>query len=599
MSYINYKEKYLKYKNKYIYLKNQYGGNSNFLASNPVSIFHAFDMKIADVVKQLDSLADMGFSHIQLSPIQKCRDKIGQILLKKKKLTKEPDTPIWWLAYQPSNYEIGNIYGSKDEIVALIKAAEKKNINIIIDVVINHIRALEEFEYPVYDILILSSALSTTDKSLTFKNLYDEYTATNITTRINNFIGKNEGDKIKKIFVKIFNLYSNLHEDKVALFNDIYKEKEKDVNLANVFDSQSKALKPAINDILTTVHNDILDLFKKIKSIISVYLSINEKDFTDANYSILNMPYYCSDTVPHGYKCWLAQALPQLNQDNQDVKKRIKEFMNTLINMGIYCLRIDAASHLEPNILKEYCSYFKDNVKTIHSKIPDIEKKIYIYSEIINPQGTAEPKYQLANYVKETNITEYNLIHNLVQIFCFQCNLEQLNVLKLPSGDVNSVVFSTTHDLESIDGQPPALSRFGTYFDVTSGDNRYKVMLMICFLLQRIYNVPLVFKSQISDKNVVECVKFRSNLQKNKCVAEFSYVVGTTIFVSYKYNDKNELLGIFFLNVSDKEHKINKATEINNAFTKSPQKSTAAPLAANPEEFVINGRSILCYTHKK
>ena len=76
------------------------------------------------------------------------------------------------------------------------------------------------------------------------------------------------------------------------------------------------------------------------------------------------------------------------------------------------------------------------------------------------------------------------------------CN--RTHAQNLPSGDIGSVVFSTTHDLERIDGQNPALN-LGQYSNfITTESENYKIILITCYLLQRIYNVPLIFQNQIN-----------------------------------------------------------------------------------------------------
>jgi hypothetical protein len=270
-------------------------------------------------------------------------------------------------------------------------------------------------------------------------------------------------------------------------------------------------------------------------------LEIEEIDFKEEYYDILNIPFYCSDNVQYGHNCWLAQALPQLNQKNKIVRHKIMKFFDELYSIGIKCLRIDAASHIEPKILKFYCSYFK--------KLNNYDRNVYIYSEVINPQGISN-KFNLFNYVSISHITEYNLLNVLSNVFCYDCNLSNLNVLNLPSGDIGSVVFSTTHDLEKINGQPAALSRFGKYSEILENE-KYKIKLITCYLLQRIYNVPLIFKTQIEWTEVIECLKFRNYLFNQKCNSEHNEVVNNVVFISKKYSSKG-LTGIFLMNISDK-----------------------------------------------
>lgn len=538
-----YKEKYLKYKNKYIQLKKQYGGN--LFLSYPLCIYHAFDMKFTDITLKLSELKTQGFSHIQLSPIQKCRKNIGNVLLKKKKMEKEPEYKTWWLAYQPYNYDIGNFYGSEDEFKKLVTEANKKELKIIVDIVINHISAIEEYEYPIYDIILIITRdlLNESDTDLSFWDLYQ------VIKNNDNLLEKYISNNIKNynnlitILILINKFYSDLFKP-IDLLKDISNSNS---DIYEMFTNKKILINDELNtDIIKKIKEiDIYiknDFINNIKKIICRYLNIKNDMFIDQYFDILTIPYYCSDNVKNGHNCWLAQALPQLNQKNKFVRQNIMIFLDKLKDLNIKCLRIDAASHIEPKILKFYCDYFK--------KIHNNDKEIYIYSEVINPQGK-ENKYKLHDFVNITHITEYNLLNNLSDIFCFNCDINKLNILNLPSGDIGSVVFSTTHDLESINGQPPAL-QFGNYSDIIKKEN-YKIILITCYLLQRIYNVPLIFKTQINNELIQQCIKFRKFLKDNNCIREESYISNNVVFVSNKYKEKEKLIATFYMNISDKD----------------------------------------------
>jgi hypothetical protein len=509
---INYLDKYLKYKTKYLKVKQQIGGN--MFLTNPVTILHDFNTNFKDITKNLDKYKEMGITHIQPSPIQLCRTKIGSVLLMKKKMTSEPSKPLWWLAYQPNNYNIGNYYGTKEEVMELIKQANQKEINIIVDVVINHICAIEDYEYALWDLILnmYSEYMNKLDVDYTFWDLY-QLTKTN-KIKVEDYLEDIKSDPVKlKIINSLINQYSNEigKKDKLILFD--------------------------------TYIDDLINI--KLKMQICKYLEIDEKDFKEEYYDIINLPFWCSDSTPYGHNCWLAQALPQLNQKNKIVRHKIMQFLRELKEMGVKGLRIDAASHIEPKILKFYIDYFK----YLHNN----DKKIYIYSEVINPQGTHN-HHKLHDFVKISHITEYNLLNKFNSIFCMSCDLHPLNVLSLPSGDIGSVVFSTTHDLEKIkDGDldlDPALN-MGDYSKMLNSDTEnYKKNLILCYLLQRISNVPLVFKTQLDDKNVVDCIKFRKFLNDNKCIKEHSEINNNIIFKSDKFDTNNKKIATFYLNVS-------------------------------------------------
>lgn len=52
----------------------------------------------------------------------------------------------WWLAYQPTGYEIDSQYGTKDDLVSLIVKAKQHNLKIIADIVFNHTAAPDGVE---------------------------------------------------------------------------------------------------------------------------------------------------------------------------------------------------------------------------------------------------------------------------------------------------------------------------------------------------------------------------------------------------------------------------------------------------------------------
>lgn len=539
-----YKEKYLKYKKKYIKLK---GGAINFL-DFPCSIYHAFDMKFNEVKTKLRELKDNGVTHIQLSPIQECRTEIGQVLLKKKNKTE--DKQVWWLAYQPYSYKIGNVYGTEEEFKELIKECKENNLELIIDIVINHISAPLKYEYAVWDLLLVINDFDKIkdNPEYTLWDLYYNYNEKKID--IFKYLEEYKLDIDRTYNIK--RLIYDLLYDTGDVTTEEYKKYQKsrifeNGKFVNKIDIINTILEPKIKDNKDKIKNYINDAFSEIKKLICKYLDITEDKFKPEYYDIITVPYWCSDTVSYGYNCWLAQALPQLNQQNKIVREKILRFLDKLHEYGILNLRIDAASHIHPKILKFYKDYFMRLT----------ENRAYIYSEVINPQGT-QISFNLHDYVKLTHITEYNLLLKLLDIFCYDCDLSRLNVLDLPSGDIGSVVFSTTHDLEKIDGER-ALSRFGNFTNVSDNEN-YKINLMLCYLLQRTYNVPLIFKTQFEDIKIKETIKFRKYLFDNECSREESKVIDNIVFKSIKYNKVDKILGIYYINISDIDKQIDNIT---------------------------------------
>lgn len=104
---------------------NQYG-----LADNVADgvILHAWNWSFSQIMAELPNIAEAGYTAIQTSPIQ--RNKEGDNV---------PDTSAWWKFYQPTNFEIGNKLGTRDQFKQLCTEAHKYGIKIVVDVVANHL----------------------------------------------------------------------------------------------------------------------------------------------------------------------------------------------------------------------------------------------------------------------------------------------------------------------------------------------------------------------------------------------------------------------------------------------------------------------------
>lgn len=84
-------------------------------------ILHTFLWKVQDIIKNLETIKASGYTAIQLSPCQKCKEG-GE----------------WWNVYQNLGFEIGNKYGTKSDIKELCSKAHSLGIKVIVDIVVNH-----------------------------------------------------------------------------------------------------------------------------------------------------------------------------------------------------------------------------------------------------------------------------------------------------------------------------------------------------------------------------------------------------------------------------------------------------------------------------
>ena len=92
---------------------------------------HCWNWSIANIKANLGLIANMGYSAIQLSPMQE---------LKEGTVNKPYDN--WWAVYQPISFNINqsqsHCVGTKDELIDLCNEAHKYDIKVIMDVVFNH-----------------------------------------------------------------------------------------------------------------------------------------------------------------------------------------------------------------------------------------------------------------------------------------------------------------------------------------------------------------------------------------------------------------------------------------------------------------------------
>jgi alpha-amylase len=103
-----------------------------FAAEKPTAIFHAFNQNYSEVEKFVCKLADQGYSHVQISPAQKSN----------------PGNE-WWKHYQPLDYSVIEGLGSENDLKKLTDKAHSCNVQVIADVVFNHMANLDgndEFE---------------------------------------------------------------------------------------------------------------------------------------------------------------------------------------------------------------------------------------------------------------------------------------------------------------------------------------------------------------------------------------------------------------------------------------------------------------------
>ena len=437
----------------------------------PVAIYHAFDTKITDIVQSLDRIQEHGYSHIQTSPLQKSKiltkNNINPNLIKgliEENKIKSPDELLiknfWWLQYQPVSTEIGNALGTIAELMVLIDQAAKKNLGIVMDIVVNHLESINvEGDWIEFQKSFCNQKFASQHD--TFKKCYDEFII-------------------------------NIHH-----------------------------LEPLKKEIY-------LKMLNELKKIIKNFLQVD--DWNDDYWNVIEPPYDCNDRR-WSWKCWLNNALSQLNHDNVLVRNKIIGLCEKYADLGIAGLRFDAAGHIKPQWIKYYIDIFNDRIKTNQNnfkygkKLSNILKHPYCYAEVIETNGY-EYVYNNDEYSKIIPITDYLIVPILKKIFEYGNDYKQLELFYLPSGQCDSVVFSSTHDTELIDGSI-------TLPDFVISNYVDNILLAAVYFLQRIYNVPLIYISQSYDQRIQIACLFRKHMKFKEVDAEET-CVNNLVLVSTK-----------------------------------------------------------------
>jgi len=96
---------------------------------------HCWNWSFEEIEKNMAAIADMGFTAIQTSPVQPLKEATN--------LEGHSVSGNWWVYYQPVDFVIttaeGNALGTKAELKSMIETAHEYGIQVIVDVVANHL----------------------------------------------------------------------------------------------------------------------------------------------------------------------------------------------------------------------------------------------------------------------------------------------------------------------------------------------------------------------------------------------------------------------------------------------------------------------------
>lgn len=91
-------------------------------------ILHAWNWYFNDVTERMEEIARAGYKTVQISPVQLSKEDGEYLDIRNN----------WWKLYQPLNFSVGNFLGTKEEFSKMCTTAHKYGVNIIVDVVTNH-----------------------------------------------------------------------------------------------------------------------------------------------------------------------------------------------------------------------------------------------------------------------------------------------------------------------------------------------------------------------------------------------------------------------------------------------------------------------------
>ena len=89
-------------------------------------IVYSFPATIKEIEQKIEKIKAQGFDAIQIPPIEPL---------------KEEDKTVWWKAYQPISFSIGNVYGTKEELIKFCRECEQIGLRVYADAIINHMAA--------------------------------------------------------------------------------------------------------------------------------------------------------------------------------------------------------------------------------------------------------------------------------------------------------------------------------------------------------------------------------------------------------------------------------------------------------------------------
>ncbi|MFO0039871.1 MAG: alpha-amylase family glycosyl hydrolase [Synechococcaceae cyanobacterium] len=142
--------------------------------------------------------------------------------------------------------------------------------------------------------------------------------------------------------------------------------------------------------------------------------------------------HYSDGNTVSERRCWLNGDLPDLNQQRPAVRKRLRQHIRTLVDLGVDGFRFDAAKHLDPAAVADLLTW----IRTLTGG------RSWSYLEVIDDADTRPEMYSAL-----APLSDFRFCDRLRQAFSFGGSLRSLHRPE-PGDDPRAVRFGVNHDTD-------------------------------------------------------------------------------------------------------------------------------------------------------
>lgn len=248
--------------------------------------------------------------------------------------------------------------------------------------------------------------------------------------------------------------------------------------------------------------------------------------------STLLPPFACVGTQ-EPTRCWMSQALPQLNQDHPAVQAAQQAFLAQLAAAGVTSLRIDAAVHMPP----AHCQRILDTFAALRGDATTAAADVSYIEYVGGSESWRAFPFEMYRHIRMEDFAIGECLYK--SLFGPRADLVPSKnyggtcLSRHPSLD--SVVMLVNHD--QLQGTMPP----NIYADLPS---RYTYDMSLVYLLQRMYGTVLLLPHQGEAPVVRRALEFRAQMRARGIVREYVAVTeDSTVFHSYKYDTTGACVG--------------------------------------------------------